>query len=199
MLRLKYLTAPCVATISLALLTFGVAPASAFTMTFDEYGNCSSTVGTCSSVVAPDPTGLVSGNVLIFTLPSDTFVGNVNIFEPGGVTISDRLRWYCSLGAGNCGTGIDGRPLGDKMIFYSFDSNGAPADVGNLISISATTNTATENPDGTFTYDVPSPGVNIYKGLSTETPLPTALPLFATGLGALGLLGRRRKRKPAPN
>jgi hypothetical protein len=27
------------------------------------------------------------------------------------------------------------------------------------------------------------------------TPLPTALPLFATGIGALGLLGWRRKRK----
>jgi hypothetical protein len=29
----------------------------------------------------------------------------------------------------------------------------------------------------------------------TTTPLPTALPLFGTGLGALGLLGWRRKRK----
>lgn len=28
-----------------------------------------------------------------------------------------------------------------------------------------------------------------------ETPLPAALPLFATGLGALGLFGWRRKRK----
>jgi hypothetical protein len=27
------------------------------------------------------------------------------------------------------------------------------------------------------------------------TPLPTTLPLFASGLGALGLLGWRRKRK----
>jgi hypothetical protein len=26
-------------------------------------------------------------------------------------------------------------------------------------------------------------------------PLPAALPLFATGLGAMGLLGWRRKRK----
>ena len=29
----------------------------------------------------------------------------------------------------------------------------------------------------------------------TQTPLPAALPLFATGLGVLGLLGWRRKRK----
>ena len=42
-----------------------------------------------------------------------------------------------------------------------------------------------------------------YFGLSGETivisnsgvPLPGALPLFATGLAALGLLGWRRKRK----
>jgi probable HAF family extracellular repeat protein len=31
----------------------------------------------------------------------------------------------------------------------------------------------------------------------SETPLPAALPLFATGLGVMGLLGRRRKRKAA--
>ena len=30
-----------------------------------------------------------------------------------------------------------------------------------------------------------------------QTPLPAAFPLFATGLGALGLLGWRRKRKGA--
>src|SRR5260221_8861404 len=31
--------------------------------------------------------------------------------------------------------------------------------------------------------------------LTAETPLPAALPLFASGLGALGLLGSRRKKK----
>jgi hypothetical protein len=30
---------------------------------------------------------------------------------------------------------------------------------------------------------------------ATATPLPTALPLFATGIGGLGFLGWRRKRK----
>jgi hypothetical protein len=34
-------------------------------------------------------------------------------------------------------------------------------------------------------------------GFPLVTPLPAALPLFATGLGALGLLGWRRKRKNA--
>jgi hypothetical protein len=32
---------------------------------------------------------------------------------------------------------------------------------------------------------------------ASATPLPAALPLFATGLGALGLLGWRRKRRAA--
>jgi len=34
-------------------------------------------------------------------------------------------------------------------------------------------------------------------GTQTTTPLPATLPLFATGLGTLGLLGWRRKRKNA--
>jgi hypothetical protein len=33
------------------------------------------------------------------------------------------------------------------------------------------------------------------RGFLTATPLPAALPLFATGLGGLGLLRWRRKRK----
>jgi hypothetical protein len=39
-------------------------------------------------------------------------------------------------------------------------------------------------------------GVGVIAGTADgTTPLPAALPLFATGLGALGLLGWRRKRK----
>ena len=44
---------------------------------------------------------------------------------------------------------------------------------------------------GLFTFDF-SPGL-----ISTTTPLPATLPLFATGLGALGLFGWRMKRKNA--
>jgi hypothetical protein len=37
--------------------------------------------------------------------------------------------------------------------------------------------------------------IDSVNGITSETPLPAALPLFVTGLGALGLLGWRRKRR----
>jgi hypothetical protein len=47
----------------------------------------------------------------------------------------------------------------------------------------------------TFAGQDYTPGVWSYDPALSTTPLPAALPLFASGLGALGLLGRRRKRK----
>lgn len=52
-----------------------------------------------------------------------------------------------------------------------------------------------QNQDGTW---VPLPGTNLsfqLTGNLSATPLPSALPLFATGLGAMGFFGWRRKRK----
>ena len=69
------------------------ASADTFTMTFDELGNCTSTLGACSGGLALDPTKKVTGNVLIFTLPQLTYTGDTNIYEPDGVTLSDHLRW----------------------------------------------------------------------------------------------------------
>jgi hypothetical protein len=47
---------------------------------------------------------------------------------------------------------------------------------------------------GAFTITGPT---FVAGGGEVTTPLPAALPLFATGLGALGLVGLRRKRKAA--
>jgi len=58
------------------------------------------------------------------------------------------------------------------------------------VSLSATVDPTFTVPDG-YTLLL-SPGVG--NGIG-EAPLPAALPLFATGLGALGLLSWRRKRK----
>ncbi len=52
--------------------------------------------------------------------------------------------------------------------------------------------------NSTFLNNSASFGNDIYNngGTVAATPLPAALPLFASGLGALGLFGWRRKRKP---
>ena len=179
--------APLAAILSLLALNFANAPASAFTMTFDELGNCHSTVGTCSSVLALDPTGKVTGNVLIFTLPSLTSSGNVNIFDPDGVTLSDHLRW---IDANNSDTACpEGTtPCANRMIFYSLD------DLGGQTPTFTTLNSINENANGSFVW-MPPGGVNIYDGVSNaNVPLAAALPLFATGLAGLGLLGWHRKK-----
>lgn len=51
-----------------------------------------------------------------------------------------------------------------------------------------------------FTFEMPSQNFGIYQlGFSqvAATPIPAALPLFASALGGLGFIGWRRKRKPA--
>jgi hypothetical protein len=47
---------------------------------------------------------------------------------------------------------------------------------------------------GAVVYDLVSKAID---PVAATTPLPAALPLFASGLGALGLFGWRRKRKGA--
>ena len=69
--------------------------------------------------------------------------------------------------------------------------------------IEATTGTESAKIDPLFTFDNPadallyhfefSPGV--VNGDTPTTPLLGALPLFAAGLGVLGLLSRRRKQQ----
>jgi hypothetical protein len=175
-------------------VTFAPSLAHAFTMTFNESGACSSDVGMCSSSHGTDPSGLVTGqDVLIFKLPELTFSGQVDILEPGTTTISDRLRWVPSATGNFLQCLSPGPACADEMIFYSLDSTGALADVGSRSFALAVQNTF-ENPDGSFRWDVPSPGTNHY---IATVPAPIAgagLPglILASG-GLLGWWRRRRK------
>jgi hypothetical protein len=67
------------------------------------------------------------------------------------------------------------------VIDFAYDLANAPDPLSNF-----------QNADGTYAVSNGSVG-----GAVDPTPLPAALPLFATGLGAMGMLGWRRKRKNA--
>ena len=69
-------------------------------------------------------------------------------------------------------------PSGTTVLDYSF----APIIVSAVLI-----------PSGSKFYD----NINITEAAVAETPVPAALPLFASGLGALGLVAYRRKRKAA--
>ena len=85
-----------------------------------------------------------------------------------------------------------------------------PTRFGTMVYIDGVYYAGTENnsPQRVVTFDPNTAAVltgvdsnsAIFWGLAPiVTPLPAALPLFATGLGALGLLGWRGKKKAALN
>jgi hypothetical protein len=81
---------------------------------------------------------------------------------------------------------VSGNPLTDSMIF----DNQTLAELGLTPGTYVWTwGSGAEVGSGSFTLEI---------GQIPQAPLPAALPLFATGLGALGLLGWRKKRRPQP-
>lgn len=99
-----------------------------------------------------------------------TVAGTVD--HDDGVSIYDTAGTVVSAPIPTSDTGSSYSGLtGDFKIVY-VEANGLPAD------LEVGVNDVLEGP-----------------GTSVATPLPAGLPLFATGLGALGLLGWRRKRK----
>ena len=83
---------------------------------------------------------------------------------------------------------------GNTAVYGGGNGNGN-GDGGGIYNNGGMVNLA----NSTFLNNSASFGNDIYNngGTVAVTPLPAALPLFATGLGALGLLGWRRKRKNA--
>jgi hypothetical protein len=72
-------------------------------------------------------------------------------------------------------------------------TSGAPLSASQITFDNATLASLGITPDETFTWRW-GPAADQSFTIDT-TPLPAALPLFASGLGALGLLGWRRKRR----
>jgi hypothetical protein len=174
----------------MALVTLlGLSPASAdtiYTYTGNDFTFASSPYTT---------TDMVTGTIDLSTALGDNF-GPATItpvsftFSDGVQTISNTTSSLVSAKFLSFSTDALGNIIGWDIdlqttagTLLTFNVPGATADGGcepEGCSVLSTTTAASNVGDA---------------GVWATTPLPAALPLFATGLGALGLLGWRRKRK----
>jgi hypothetical protein len=183
------------AIVSLAILGFssvGAANANTFDWSFSAYsGNeCPCVSGSGTLIATDEPGGMYE-----VTSMTGTVNGAAIELAPVGTV------------AGQYGSN-------DNVIFYpeapwdSFVDEGGLAwevvggtQIGDLIGFQLHNPTGASDACCYLDYYAGPSGNNALESLSfspvTATPLPAALPLFATGLGGLGLFGGRRKRKNA--
>jgi hypothetical protein len=179
------------AVVGTALSALGAASASAATYTY---------TGNYFDTFIP-----VSGNVYS---ASDRVTISLTFSSPltGGLTLAAETPTAISIS-----DGVDHTTTSNAADVFNFSTNGSGQITAWQIHVTdGTTFIITSNdfpPVGMLKGDVLDRGYSIVSTdqgyiagdarIWSETPLPAALPLFATGLGALGLLGWRRKRKNA--
>jgi hypothetical protein len=137
---------------------------------------------------------------------TETFTG-VGLYSVSSVQLSYSIADYSLNGSEIWDTYLNGQLIGSDTIYGGYCYCGGQYILGNTFTF--TDSFAPIVGDGTYTLEFSlvggvAPG---YGSISFNdngsavltgdpiTPIPAALPLFATGLGGLGLLGWRRKRK----
>jgi len=120
-----------------------------------------------------------------FTIPqTNSYLGYIEAYTTGF-----RVQYHVAYG-----------PTSNAYLYNSItDVVGSSLPTTIDVAFPTYTRTATDNVsgdycNGTFCYLL---APNTLTETVNSTPLPAALPLFGTGLGALGLIGWRRKRKQA--
>jgi hypothetical protein len=152
---------------------------------FTGSGTLTATIGPASDLVTAI-TGTVTDGTVVETItglaPTGTLNSNDNLLFP--------------IGTNFVGPPVSSTPY---VSVSDLDSHGIAFTIAagpiDVFGFSAPNQTPAPNPANNNYGELSPEGFGV--GNFAVTPLPAALPLFATGLGALGLLGWRRKRKNA--
>jgi hypothetical protein len=165
---------------------------------------------TGTAAIVPDPLPGGSGNALTFgqaTAHGDIMTATTFGSGTGDYTVSFDYLGTCRYS--NCGLFVYDYVNGLNLVsdfsypntLLQIASTGQWEHVSVSFSVNGPIGILLEDWIGDQfpgqTHGAP-PAVTYLRNLEvTETPLPAALPLFATGVGAMGLLGWRRTRKTA--
>jgi hypothetical protein len=203
-MKLNRLSAGAVAcfTVACALVGSKEANADPYVVTIEQVG--ANVIATGSGAIdlsglsiqfsaSTNSVGVIPSVPQIITAQPGTSSYDAYGFATGPTTFGSGGYTPASSGSGDL-VGVDGSYILVPVGYVSFASlsDGATFDNATFLTLGITPGTYTwtwgSGVDQNFTIDAIE---------TVATPLPAALPLFATGLGALGLLGWRRKRKAA--
>jgi len=147
---------------------------------------------------------LISGSSSLMPPKAGAGFANAATLEFGLATFSTTIEKACAPVVSGCVATLSNNPVQESVTTNTIYEIDMLLGVGASTFPGGTSDSATGSMDPIISFLnasdesqfqlLFSDGVG-NSPLGTETPLPAALPLFATGLGALGLLGWRRKRK----
>jgi hypothetical protein len=201
MLRLKYFITACV-----LVLTVGTANANTITFNGEYTGTFTGAIVGGPSPIILSSSGIGTDPTAAYNLTNVSFTHNTSIPDFSGPPFAIQTIYNGALTLSGGGNGIGGSYTGTFQLFADTSGGTIHLDLTDLIGSGVLAGYAgSGTTDGTVAFNSPGPLGGSFDGTFdvtvnatlSNTPLPAALPLFATGLGALGLLGWRRKRKNA--
>jgi hypothetical protein len=184
-----------------ALMDFSLNPAPSATPSYTgstldtstafNLGALTAVVGT---VAGSDTTGAVSGETVTFSTAAFTYGSGTGVTSPISLT-----KTFAGTGGTYTETlslvEVTSRATANQINLELFGVLNGPAGSGFVNTPAGLLLSATQA--GGTNFAVSWSGTELSNPPNNPTPLPAALPLFASGLGALGLLGWRKKRKNA--
>jgi hypothetical protein len=183
----------CVFGTALATLISIIVPTQTNATTYFYQGNPLLFTYTCGMGCPPTvPAGLSVVGEIVFNFDTSNTSG---MFDMSSSAITFKSLSYTNSGA-LPPTAFGSVTISLGAITAWSLSNSIPGPNGTFVS------SATNGDSVSFLFAgegraVGTAGPGLWSPTISAVPLPAALPLFATGLGALGLLGWRRKRKLA--